>query len=147
MTLNWIQDYTCVRVRVNAERNILGFKGKHEGVLEWPSQSPNLNPAKNKRYDSLDYDTRGEHIKPGRWRRNPSAWMYQIFQETCSCHWCKRGQYKTFILRGVLFISFCCFFGVKVEMLSWSQNCKKATAKRGTMMSNWKKHLLCFCLE
>ena len=53
------------------------FKGDHLNVLEWPSQSPDLNPVKNLRYD----------LKIAVHQRNPSK--LKELEQFCLEEWAK----------------------------------------------------------
>ena len=90
-----------------AKATLEWFKGKRLNVLEWPSQSPDLNPTKNLWYD----------LKIAVHQRNPSnlkeleqfcleisvarcAKLIRTPQEICCCNCSKRWLYKVLTLGG-----------------------------------------------
>ena len=89
-----------------AKATLEWFKGKHWNVLEWPSQSPDLNPIKNLWYDLKiavhHWNTSNwkelEQFCLEEWAKIPNGYMYQAYrdipQETCSSNCCKRWLYK-----------------------------------------------------
>uniref|UniRef100_A0AAZ3S6E7 Tc1-like transposase DDE domain-containing protein n=1 Tax=Oncorhynchus tshawytscha TaxID=74940 RepID=A0AAZ3S6E7_ONCTS len=83
--------------------------GKHLNVLEWPSQSPDLNPIENRWYDlNIAVHQRNpsnlkelEQFFLEEWAKIPVARCAKLIetypkrpQETCSCNCCKRWLYK-----------------------------------------------------
>jgi hypothetical protein len=60
-----------------AKATLEWFKGKHLNVLEWPSQSPDLNPIENLRYD----------LKIAVHQRNPSN--LKDLEQVCLEQWAK----------------------------------------------------------
>jgi transposase len=76
------------------------FKGKHLKVLEWPSQSPDLNPIEDLWYDlKIDvHQQNPSNLKElgqfclEEWAKIPVARCAKLIEtyETCSCNSCKK---------------------------------------------------------
>ena len=79
------------------------FKGKHLNVLEWPSQSPDLNQL---RICGMSWRLLYTSVTHPTWRSWSSYTWKRI--ENCSCNCCKRWLYK--VLTSLKFSVFMSYF-------------------------------------
>ena len=97
-------------IKLTAKATLEWLKGKHLHVLEWPSQSTDLNPIENLRYalKIAVHQQNSSNMKVleqyclEEWAKIPVARCAKLietyFIETCSCNRCKRRLYKVLTL-------------------------------------------------